>query len=106
MQQPAAHCRDVWREPRAGAAISRRAGAADRAAPALSSKLAAQCIERLLGDDLPGTLLLRLPADSDDDVEARIGEIGRASWRDRVCPYVSISVDAEALKKKKNDREK
>src|SRR3546814_11250341 len=73
MQQPAAHCRDVWREPRAGAAISRRAGAADRAAPALSSKLAAQCIERLLGDDLPGTLLLRLPADSDADVQARIG---------------------------------
>src|SRR3546814_13631745 len=34
-----------------------------------------------------------------DDV-AR-GAIGRASWRERVCQYVSISVVAGSLKKKK-----
>src|SRR3546814_11333783 len=28
-------------------------------------------------------------------------QIGRASWRERVCPYVSISVVAVSLKKKK-----
>src|SRR3546814_20215971 len=30
----------------------------------------------------------------------RLEQTGRASWRDRVCPYVSISVVAESLKKK------
>src|SRR3546814_11963986 len=29
------------------------------------------------------------------------GEIGRASWRERVCQYVEISVVAVSLKKKK-----
>src|SRR3546814_19096842 len=29
-------------------------------------------------------------------------EIGRASWRERVCQYVSISVGAGSLKKKTN----
>src|SRR3546814_18824434 len=31
-------------------------------------------------------------------------EIGRASCRERVCPYVSISVVAVSLKKKKNTK--
>src|SRR3546814_18299662 len=33
-------------------------------------------------------------------------EIGRASWRERVCQYVSISVVAGSLKKKTNTRTK
>src|SRR3546814_11246744 len=33
-----------------------------------------------------------------------LGQIGRASCRERVCPYVSISVVAVALQKKANDQ--
>src|SRR3546814_16692092 len=39
------------------------------------------------------------------DERAIVGEIGRASCRERVCQYVSISVDAVSLKKKKNKNE-
>src|SRR3546814_15925835 len=35
---------------------------------------------------------------------AGIDQIGRASCRDRVCPYVSISVVAVSLKKKNRQR--
>src|SRR3546814_13778241 len=35
-------------------------------------------------------------------VYKRLTEIGRASWRERVCPYVQISVVALSLKKQKN----
>src|SRR3546814_10965771 len=38
--------------------------------------------------------------------EAAAGEIGRASCRERVCQYVSISVAAVSLKKKKNNNKK
>src|SRR3546814_14680381 len=31
-------------------------------------------------------------------------QIGRASWRERVCTYVSISGVADSLKKKKNNK--
>src|SRR3546814_18947228 len=31
-------------------------------------------------------------------------QIGRASWRARVCPYVSISLDAVYLKKNNTDK--
>src|SRR3546814_14430053 len=38
------------------------------------------------------------------DLAAEIIEIGRASCRARVCQYVSISVVADSLKKKKNKK--
>src|SRR3546814_12498196 len=38
---------------------------------------------------------------ADELVERRLLQIGRASWRERVCPYLYISVVALSLKKKK-----
>src|SRR3546814_18452552 len=38
--------------------------------------------------------------------EATIGEIGRASWRERVCQYGEISVVEESLKKQKKKTHK
>src|SRR3546814_18250996 len=36
----------------------------------------------------------------------RIAELGRASWRERVCQYVTISVVAVSLKKQKKKDKK
>src|SRR3546814_11238942 len=33
-------------------------------------------------------------------------EIGRASWRERVCQYVEISVDSGSMNKKKSQKKK
>src|SRR3546814_15318410 len=60
------------------------------------------------GGDPVGRPLAVLSAELDallesDTREAVIQEIGRASCRERVCQYVSISVVAVPLKKKKNN---
>src|SRR3546814_20851019 len=48
-------------------------------------------------------ILSSVPPDGTfDPVLASYGEIGRASCRERVCPYVSISVVSGSLKKKKS----
>src|SRR3546814_12208209 len=44
---------------------------------------------------------LPLPGDGDAAAPVGIEEIGRASCRERVCQYVSMSVVAVSLKKKK-----
>src|SRR3546814_12094111 len=44
--------------------------------------------------------VLRVLGCADD----RAAEIGRASWRERVCPYGSLSVVAVQLKKKKTTK--
>src|SRR3546814_14378803 len=39
-----------------------------------------------------------------DEINASGGEIGRASWRERVCQYVSIWVVGVSLKKQKTNK--
>src|SRR3546814_15221147 len=57
--------------------------------------------QRLLGEDVePGTAQMARPQRLDQPcLVNQLAEIGRASCRERVCQYVSISVVAVSLKK-------
>src|SRR3546814_14509032 len=65
-----------------------------------------------LGDDAAGARLQRLlygvvivPAPCVDRDAAAFRQVGRASGRERACPYVYIPVVAGSLKKKKNQQD-
>src|SRR3546814_18175340 len=53
---------------------------------------------------LLGKLAVVLPVELDNLYQRVLGEIGRASCRERVCQYVLLSVVAVRLKKKKTNK--
>src|SRR3546814_19085545 len=59
--------------------------------------------EEVLGLITPRTrlIILNSPANPTRGVTPRAEEIGTASWRERVCQHVSISVVADSLKQKR-----
>src|SRR3546814_18220118 len=94
--------------------LFRPLGDSHRAALRLRREAALRALEffigfdaRLVGPVLDGTadanspVTLQLYTDDADAVPRFLDEIGRASWRERVCQYVSLSAVAVSIKKNK-----
>src|SRR3546814_14921394 len=64
-----------------------------------------QLWRRIAFDDARQRASLPAHDDAAEPVEGVLPKIGRASCRERVCPYVSISVEAVSLTKKKQQKQ-
>src|SRR3546814_20228138 len=94
---------------RLGIALAGRAGSGSRAGPALAARARVGCVTHRSSPAPPKTAHGRpgkrgWAAPQRPDRPAASVEIGRASWRGRVCHYVLIPGVADSSKKKKNTR--
>src|SRR3546814_19093436 len=70
----------------------------------LAASIRATDVAARIGGDEFGLILDQSSEDGESAQVDRLCEIGRASWRGRVCVYVLIWVGALSLKKKKKKK--